>query len=94
MRVRCICLIVIFFGVSVLITGCGEEDIAEPEEEIDEPEDPCMQKAPPNTGQLTVTPPAGAIISSSQEFTLILDTDTAVVRGYCQWDISHRHESD
>ena len=44
-----------------------------PEEEMAEPEDPCLQKGPPNTGQLTVTPPAGATISSSQEFTLIFD---------------------
>ena len=73
MRVRCVCLIIIFFCLSVLITGCGEEDITVPEEEIDEPEDPCMQKGPPNTGQLTVTPAAGAIIPSSQEFTLIFD---------------------
>ena len=47
MRVRCVCLIIIFFGVSVLITGCGEEDIMDPkeemaelEEEMVEPEDP------------------------------------------------------
>ena len=49
MRVRFVCFVIIFFGVSVLITGCGEEDITEPgaempepEEEIDEPEDPCL----------------------------------------------------
>ena len=73
MRVRCICFTLIFIGALVLITGCGEEDITVPEKDIDEPEDPCMQKGPPNTGQLTVTPPASVIISSSQEFTLIFD---------------------
>lgn len=80
MRVRCVCLITVFFGISVLITGCGEEDImdpeeemAEPEEEMVEPEDPCLRKGPPNTGQLTVEPAPGATISSSQEFTLIFD---------------------
>ena len=62
-----------FFGVSVLITGCGEEDITVSEEEIDEPEDPCTQKAPPNTGQLHVTPHLNTTISSSQEFTLTFD---------------------
>ena len=56
MRVRSVCFMIMFFGVSVLITGCGEEDIMEPEEEMAEPEDPCLQKGPPNTGQLTVTP--------------------------------------
>ena len=65
MRVRCVCLMIIFFSVSVLIIGCGEEDITEPEEEMAEPEETMMQKAPPNTGQLTVTPAAGATISSS-----------------------------
>lgn len=73
MRVRCVCLITVFFGVSVLITGCGEEDITEPEAEMTELEDPCLQKGPPNTGQLTVTPAPGGIISSTQEFTLIFD---------------------
>ena len=63
-----------FFGVSVLITGCGEEDIAEPEEEMAEPEDPCIPKVPPHTGPLFITTPiAGEIISSSQEFTLDFD---------------------
>ena len=72
MRVRFVCFVIIFFGVLVLITGCGEEDITEPEEEIDEleegmtePEDPCLQQGPPNTGQLTVTPAPGGVISSS-----------------------------
>ena len=80
MRVRCVCLIIIFFGLSGLITGCGEEDItepeeemAEPEEEIDEPEEPCMQEGPP-TDHLTVTPAQGTVISSTQEFTLTFDT--------------------
>ena len=73
MRVRFVCFMIMFFGASVLITGCGEEDIMEPEEEMAEPEDPCLQKGPPNTGQLTVTPPGGVTISSSQEFTLIFD---------------------
>ena len=62
-----------FFGVSVLITGCGEEDITVPEEEIDEPEDPCTQKPSPNTSQLHVTPHLNTTISSSQEFTLTFD---------------------
>ena len=78
MRVRCVCLIIIFFHVSVLITGCGEEDItepeaemAEPEEEIDEPEDPCMPEGPPDAAHpFNITPGPGAMISSSQEFTL------------------------
>ena len=74
MRVRCVCLIIIFFRVSVLITGCGEEDIAEPEQEIDEPEDPCIPKVLPNTAiPFEVTPALGRTISSSQEFTLIFD---------------------
>lgn len=74
MRVRCVCLIIIFFSVSVLITGCGEEDIAEPEEEMVEPEDPCMQKGPPNTAPpFHMIPVAGTTISSSQEFTLDFD---------------------
>ena len=55
-----------FFGVSVLITGCDGEDIAEPEEKIDEPEDPCIPKVPPHTGPLFITTSiAGEIISSS-----------------------------
>ena len=80
MRVRCVCLMVIFLGVSVLITGCGEEDITEPEaemtepeEEIDEPEKPCMREGPPNTHAFSSTPAPGATISSSQEFTLMFD---------------------
>ena len=70
-----------FFCVSVLITGCGEEDITEPEEEmvelqeeINEPEDPCMQEGPPDGGlPLNITPAPGTTISSSQEFTLMFD---------------------
>ena len=74
MRVRCVCLIIIFFGVSVLITGCGEEDITEPEEEIDEPEEPCMQEGPPPpTFAFSITPAPGGIISPNQEFTLTFD---------------------
>ena len=80
MRVRCVCLIIIFFGVSVLITGCGEENItepdeemAEPDEEIDESEAPCMREGPPNTFAFSSTPAPGATISSSQEFTLMFD---------------------
>ena len=73
MRVRCICLIVILIGALVLITGCGEEDIMDPEEEIDEPEDPCIQKGPPNTHQFSITPAPGGIISPNQEFTLDFD---------------------
>ena len=34
MRVGFVCLITVFFCVSVLITGCGEEDITEPEAEM------------------------------------------------------------
>ena len=72
---------IIFLGVSVLITGCGEEDItepeaemAEPEEEIDEPEDPCMQEGPPPAIiPFDITPFPGKIISSSQKFTLVFD---------------------
>ena len=50
-----------------------EEEIAEPEAEMVQPEAPCMREGPPNTGQLTVEPASGATISSTQEFTLILD---------------------
>ena len=67
----------IFIDALVRITGCGEEDIAEPEEEMAEPEETVMQKTPPNTGQLTVTPFPGTVISSNQEFTL--DFDMVVV---------------
>lgn len=81
MRVRFVCFAIIFFGALVLITGCGEEDITEPEEEmtepeeeIDEPEDPCLQKGPPPASQFVIQPAAGAIISSTQEFTLTFDT--------------------
>ena len=84
MRVRCVCLIIIFWGVSVLITGGGEEDIAEPEEKIDEPEDPCISKVPPHTGPLfIITPLPGEIISPTQEFTLHFDLPTteATVNG-------------
>ena len=80
MRVRCVCLIIIFFAVSVLITGCGEEDIVEPEEETvepqetAEPEDPCIPKVPPNTAPpFHITPAAGVTIASGQEFTLDFD---------------------
>ena len=80
MRVRFVCFVIIFFGVSVLITGCGGEDITEPEaemtepeEEIDEPEDPCMREGPPPTFTFSTTPAPGATISSSQEFTLMFD---------------------
>jgi hypothetical protein len=64
---------IISFGASVLITGCGEEDITDPEEEMDEPEETVMDKGPPFDGQLSVTPAPGVIISSSQEFTLAFD---------------------
>ena len=74
MRVRFVCFVIIFFGVLVLITGCGEEDITEPEEEMTEPEDPCLQKGPPPASQFVVQPATGAIISSTQEFTLTFDT--------------------
>ena len=68
------CFIIIFFGALVLITGCGEEDITEFEEETAEPEDPCIPKIPPHTGPLfIITPFPGEIISSSQEFTLDFD---------------------
>lgn len=78
MRVRFVCIAIIFFGVLVLITGCGKEDITEPEaemtepkEEVDEPEDPCLQKGPPNAAlPFNITPGPGGMISSSQEFTL------------------------
>ena len=74
MRVRCVCFIIIFLAVSVLIIGCGEEDIVEPEEETAEPEDPCIPKVPPNTASpFGITPAAGLTISSSQEFTLDFD---------------------
>ena len=84
MRVRCVCLIIIFFIVSVLITGCGEEDITKPEEKIDEPEDPCISKFPPHTGPLfIITPVPGEIISPTQEFMLHFDLPTteATVNG-------------
>ena len=71
---------IIFLGVSVLITGCGEKDITEPkaemtesEEEIDESEEPCMREVPPPTFAFSATPAPGATISSSQEFTLMFD---------------------
>ena len=70
------CAALLFFLLfqSCLITGCGEEDIAEPEEETAEPEDPCIPKVPPNTAfPFDITPAAGATISSSQEFTLDFD---------------------
>lgn len=80
MRVRFVCFVIIFFGALVLITGCGEEDITEPEaemtepkEEIDEPEEPCMREGPPPTFTFSTTPAPGATISSSQEFTLMFD---------------------
>ena len=74
MRVRFVRFVIIFFGALVLITGCGEEDITEPEAEIVEPEDPCIQEGPPNTAiPFDITPAPGGIISSSQEFTLIFD---------------------
>ena len=62
MRVRFVDFMIMFFGALVLITGCGEEDITVPEEEIDEPEEPCMQKGPP-TDQLTVAPFPGNVNS-------------------------------
>ena len=81
MRIRFVYFVIIFFGISVLITGCGEEDImdpeeemAEPEEEMVEPEDPCIPKVPPNTASpFDITPAPGATISSGQEFTLDFD---------------------
>ena len=72
MRVRFVCIMIIFFGASILITGCGEEDITEPEEEIAEPEETVMEKGPPGTA-FTITPAPGAVISSNQEFTLTFD---------------------
>ena len=84
MRVRFVCFVIIFF-VSVLIIGCGEEDITEPEEKIiDEPGDPCISKVPPHTGPLfIITPLPGEIISPTQEFTLHFDLPTteATVNG-------------
>ena len=73
MRVRFVCIVIIFFGASILITGCGEEDITEPEEEMDEPQETVMDKGPSFDGRLSVTPAPGAIISSSQEFTVTFD---------------------
>ena len=84
MRVRCIYFTLIFISALVLITGCGEEDIADPEEKIDEPEDPCISKVPPHTGPLfIITPVPGEIISPTQEFTLHFDLPTteATVNG-------------
>ena len=72
-RVRFVCIMIISFGASILITGCGEEDITEPEEEMDEPQETVMDKGPPFDGQLSVTPAPGVIISSSQEFTVTFD---------------------
>ena len=74
MRIRFVCFVIIFLGALVLITGCGEEDITEPEAEIVEPEDPCLQKGPPPASQFVVQPAAGATISSTQQFTLDFDT--------------------
>ena len=74
MRVRFVSFVIIFFSALVLITGCGEEDITVPEEEIDEPEDPCIPKVPPNTAiPFHITPADGTTISLSQEFTLDFD---------------------
>ena len=73
MRVRFVCFMIISFGASILITGCGEEDITDPDEEMAEPQETVMQKGPPFDGQLSVTPAPGVIISSSQEFTLAFD---------------------
>ena len=80
MRVRFVCIMIIFFGASIPITGCGEEDITEPEEEMDEPEEEMdepqetvMEKGPPNGSQPPVTPAPGVVISSNQEFTLTFD---------------------
>ena len=67
------CIMIIFFGASILITGCGEEGITDPEEEMDEPEETVMDKGPPFDDQLSVTPAPCAIISSSQEFTVTFD---------------------
>jgi hypothetical protein len=64
---------IISFGASVLITGCGEEDITDPDEEMAEPQETVMEKRPPSTLQFTFTPAAGAVISSNQEFTLTFD---------------------
>ena len=65
MRVRCVCLIVILISGSVLITRCGEEDIAESKEETVEPEETVMEKGPPPGSPFSITPAPGAIISSS-----------------------------
>ena len=65
MRVRCVCFIIIFFGASVLITGCGGEDITDSEEEIAEPQETVMEKGPPPASQFSTTPAPGAIISSN-----------------------------
>ena len=83
MRVRFVYFMVIFFGALILITGCGEEDIAGPGEEMAEPEETVMLKAPPNTSQLHLKPALGRTISSSQEFTLTFDkvTTEATVNG-------------
>ena len=83
MRVRFVGFMVIFFGVSVLITGCGGEDITDPDEEMAEPQETVMEKGPPPASQFTITPGAGAIISSTQEFTLHFNkvTTEATVNG-------------
>ena len=75
------CFVIVFFGALVLVTGCGGEDITEPEAEMDEVEegmveleDPCMPEGPPNAAlPFNITPAPDGIISSTQEFTLIFD---------------------
>ena len=46
----------------------------DPEEEMAEPEDPCLQEGPPPAILPAVEPVPGTTISSSQEFTLTFDT--------------------
>ena len=55
-----------------------EEEMTELEEEMVEPEDPCLQEGPPNAAApFNIIPAPGATISSSQEFTL--DSDMVVI---------------
>ena len=72
MGVRFVCFIIIFFGASTLITGCGGENITDPEEEIAETQEIPIGKILLGT-HFTIAPAPGAIIFSSQEFTLGFD---------------------
>ena len=76
-----------FFGVSALITGCGEEDIMDPEEEIAKTQEVPLEKIPLGT-PFAITPSLGEIITSSQEFTLTFDklTTEATVNGISATD--------